>query len=103
MTDVKQNVLQIPNPPKPMTASTLMSYLESMADLFEIENEPIMINGSELTNTKVVDNRVVLMTYKDMLNENPPCKNHIPVQHRDGKSPWCKTCGLTSDWENPHG
>lgn len=22
------------------------------------------------------------------------CASHYPVQHRDGKEPWCKTCGL---------
>lgn len=24
------------------------------------------------------------------------CPDHQPVQHRDGKPPWCKTCGLTA-------
>lgn len=23
-----------------------------------------------------------------------PCDAHEPVQHRDGKPPWCRTCGL---------
>lgn len=26
---------------------------------------------------------------------------HKPVQHRDGKEPWCKTCGLTKAYEQP--
>lgn len=25
------------------------------------------------------------------------CSNHKPVQHRDGKPPWCKECGLTAN------
>jgi predicted transcriptional regulator len=24
------------------------------------------------------------------------CSDHKPVQHRDGKPPWCPTCGYTS-------
>ena len=26
----------------------------------------------------------------------PVCLEHAPVQHRDGKPPWCKACGWTS-------
>jgi hypothetical protein len=26
---------------------------------------------------------------------------HRPVQHRDGKPPWCSTCGLTSAGQEP--
>lgn len=26
---------------------------------------------------------------------------HNPVQHRDGKPPWCRACGLTADWKVP--
>lgn len=22
-----------------------------------------------------------------------PCEKHKPMQHRDGKPPWCRTCG----------
>lgn len=95
-------VLRLPNPPTPMTASTLMSYLEHMADRFPIEDAPVMFQGQEIVNAHVVDDRVVLMTFKDMLNEDPPCGNHYPVQHRDNKPPWCYLCRLTVDWENPH-
>lgn len=24
------------------------------------------------------------------------CPNHFPVQHRDGKPPWCGRCGRTA-------
>lgn len=27
---------------------------------------------------------------------------HKPVQHRDGKPPWCNECGLTADGEEPY-
>lgn len=30
-----------------------------------------------------------------------PCSNHNPVQHRDGKPPWCRACGLTADYQEP--
>lgn len=29
------------------------------------------------------------------------CGNHQPKQHRDGKPPWCKTCGLTKTGYEP--
>lgn len=29
------------------------------------------------------------------------CPDHKPVQHRDGKPPWCRTCGLTADGTRP--
>ena len=31
------------------------------------------------------------------------CPDHRPVQHRDGKPPWCKTCGLTARGTRPIG
>lgn len=27
----------------------------------------------------------------------PLCADHRPIQHRDGKPPWCRTCGRTAD------
>lgn len=27
--------------------------------------------------------------------------NHQPIQHRDGKPPWCPTCGLTAEGTEP--
>lgn len=30
-----------------------------------------------------------------------PEHDHKPVQHRDGKPPWCKLCGLTADGKTP--
>lgn len=29
------------------------------------------------------------------------CSGHKPVQHRDGKPPWCKKCGLTAHGKVP--
>lgn len=29
------------------------------------------------------------------------CSNHNPIQHRDGKPPWCRICGLTADGQVP--
>lgn len=29
------------------------------------------------------------------------CSEHRPVQHRDGKPPWCPSCGLTADGYTP--
>lgn len=98
-----KQALRLPRSPVPMTPSILMAYLETMVDTYPVEDQPIMIGGEEIVNAKVVDGRVVLQTYKDMLDENPPCKHHNPVQHRDGKPPWCYLCRLTTDWKNPHG
>jgi hypothetical protein len=30
-----------------------------------------------------------------------PTHDHNPRQHRDGKPPWCRTCGLTADYTVP--
>ncbi|QPL14709.1 hypothetical protein SEA_SCHWARTZ33_64 [Gordonia phage Schwartz33] len=98
-----ERVLRLPNPPTPMTPEILTSYLENMADHYPIEGQPVMINGEPVVNAKVVNGCVVLQTYTDMLNENPPCKHHRPVQHRDRKPPWCYLCRLTADWKDPHG
>lgn len=29
------------------------------------------------------------------------CAQHKPEQHRDGKEPWCRHCGLTAKWTVP--
>lgn len=29
------------------------------------------------------------------------CETHDPVQHRDGKPPWCRACGLTKNGTTP--
>lgn len=29
------------------------------------------------------------------------CEDHKPVWHRDSKEPWCKTCGLNKDGQEP--
>lgn len=29
------------------------------------------------------------------------CENHKPVQHRDGKPPWCRECGLDKNYQEP--
>lgn len=30
-----------------------------------------------------------------------PCAKHKPVQHRDGREPWCNACGRTEDGRPP--
>lgn len=102
MPNNKLEPLRLPNPPEPMTATILMAYLEAMTDSHEVEHNPVLLNGEPLVNATVVDGRIVLRTWVDELNHNPPCKNHRPVQHRDGKPPWCHICRLTADWKNPH-
>ncbi|QHB37086.1 hypothetical protein QDA00_gp17 [Microbacterium phage Matzah] len=32
-----------------------------------------------------------------------PEHDHDPIQHRDGKVPWCHVCGLDRDYNVPHG
>ncbi len=41
--------------------------------------------------------------YGDPMQLSPPgdCPNHKPVQHRDGRPPWCDKCGLTADYQDP--
>lgn len=102
-SEPKREPLRLPDPPTPMTPIVLMSYLESIVDQYEVEGEPILISGKPLVNATVVDGQVALRTWCDELNHNPPCPDHNPVQHRDGKPPWCPVCKLTSNWKNPHG
>lgn len=37
---------------------------------------------------------------KEAIVEQAP-HTHIPTQHRDGKEPWCKKCGLNENNEQP--
>lgn len=105
MTDqTETSKAEIPKPPRPMTVENLISYLESMSEFYApVKDQPVMLGGSLLVQATITNGRVVLMTHKDMLNENPPCRKHTPVQHRDGKPPWCHKCRLTADYEDPHG
>lgn len=54
-------------PPKPMTASILMSYLQFAADDYMVEDQPVMIGDKAVVNATVVNGRVVLQTFEDML------------------------------------
>ncbi|PPG35200.1 hypothetical protein C5E10_06305 [Pseudoclavibacter sp. RFBG4] len=36
-----------------------------------------------------------------MAVKNGPEHRHEPVQHRDGKTPWCAACGLDADYRAP--
>lgn len=102
MSAANKEPLILPIPPAPMTPIILMSYLEAIVDEHEVESVPILLNGKPLVNATVVDGKVVLRTWCEELNLNPPCPSHNPVQHRDGKPPWCKVCRLTATWDNPH-
>lgn len=102
MTAVNREPLTLPVPPTPMTPMILMSYLESIVDRYEVEGEPILINGKPLVNATVENGQIVLRTWREELDRNPPCPEHNPVQHRDGKPPWCPVCHLTATWDNPH-
>lgn len=45
------------------------------------------------------DGAYVFHLYEASLDDIPPkpaCADHKPVQHRDGKEPWCKACGLNA-------
>lgn len=33
--------------------------------------------------------------------DEDPCPKHKPVQHRDGKEPWCRACGKTAGGQEP--
>ena len=37
----------------------------------------------------------------DKQPSEPSCSEHKPVQHRDGKPPWCNRCGLTVGFTTP--
>ena len=56
-------------PPKPMTTAILKAYLEFAAEGRTIEDEPVMIKGESVVQATIVDNRIVLMTFEDMLTD----------------------------------
>jgi len=43
----------------------------------------------------IFDNNTVVSNNKDIQH------NHNPIQHRDGKPPWCRECGLTESFQFP--
>lgn len=92
--------LRLPKPPHPMTAAILSAYLADVEE-WGATDQPVRIGTEVVCNAKVVDGQVILQTYVDLLNDNPPCPTHRPVQHRDGKRPWCDICGLTDRWTEP--
>lgn len=52
-----------------------------------------------------VDSETLVELLDHYTSETPliRCLTHIPVQHRDGKKPWCETCGMTADGIPPTG
>lgn len=58
---------------------------------------PHIATEALLTVAKKVDVRSV----KHVEDTPAPSHNHIPVQHRDAKPPWCEECGLTADFKEP--
>ncbi len=102
MKVASSRAMRIPLAPKPVTPAVLEAYLASqISDLCPSKDSVIMIHGEPVVNIKVVDGNLIFQTHKDMLDENPPCANHNPVKHRDGKPPWCYICRLTENWELP--
>lgn len=57
-------------PPKPMTASVLMSHLEMLADEHDIEDRPIYINNEPIVNVTVANGRTVVQTAAGYFNAN---------------------------------
>lgn len=40
----------------------------------------------------------------DLAADHPSgCAHHEPVQHRDGREPWCSWCGGNADGDDPRG
>ena len=53
---------------------------------------------TETLNANIADALVQAADELRGMNSTPPtCTAHNPVQHRDGKPPWCNTCGLTAN------
>lgn len=54
-----------------------------------------------VTNTSAID----ILRAKSIGNVSvsSECSDHKPRQHRDGKPPWCRACGLTANFELPVG
>ena len=46
---------------------------------------------------------VLRAVYDGLHGLKPDTHEHTPVQHRDGKRPWCKVCGFDADGNAPKG
>lgn len=57
----------------------------------DVEFNPDLYPGGELAAFRVEGRQTA----------SSGCAEHAPVQHRDGKPPWCPRCGLTSSFEQP--
>lgn len=56
-----------PRPPKPMSTSILKAYLEFAADGRPLENQPVMFQGREIVNARIIDGRIDLQTWPEYL------------------------------------
>lgn len=57
-----------------------------------------------LNRGEMVATRVLELPAREEENTNGSAggdHDHRPVQHRDGKPPWCKVCGLTTEGLEP--
>lgn len=62
--------------------------------------------GWAITPPRILVDAEALVELLDHYTSETPlirCLTHIPIQHRDGKEPWCETCGMTKDGTPPGG
>jgi hypothetical protein len=70
----------------------------SGGSIFDADGEYVVVEVSDDAGAAIV----AAMNATHRPSEPPPaCAEHKPVQHRDGKPPWCKRCGLTADFQTP--
>ncbi|QDH93149.1 hypothetical protein QDA02_gp16 [Microbacterium phage Margaery] len=56
----------------------------------------------EAVREKMAEEREEPVTGEPEGAEPLPEHDHTPIQHRDGREPWCRTCGLNADYNAPH-
>lgn len=79
------------------------------AELEALEDECDIVTGFDDESMSLLPQVVPFEDWRDVERElrakyqptEPPCGDHKPVQHRDGKPPWCKRCGLTASFTEP--
>jgi hypothetical protein len=60
----------------------------------------------DLVNLAALLHRVadsIAPTQAELMVDSEAVHDHKPVQHRDGRPPWCNECGLTASFHEPKG
>lgn len=90
-----------------MKRTELQQELQGLADSLDDSVTPQMAVITILDLVSNIVQETALTVFADEDGPKDPSEaygdfhSHIPVQHRDGRPPWCNECGLTKDYTVP--